>query len=235
MWQQVNEELRSYASAERARVAVGFFKTYEGSYGESDVFIGVGVPQIRLLARKYYKIADFGLILRLLESKIHEERSLALFILVEQYRLSKTQEEKYIVVKFYIDHKKYVNNWDLVDLSAYKILGDFLFNYTKDYKILFDLANSDVVWDRRIAIVSTFVMIKNGYFAVIVALAKILLQDKHDLIRKAIGWMLREVGKKDLGVLLGFLRANYKDISAITRSYASERLSKEDKILLRSL
>ncbi|MDP2855847.1 MAG: DNA alkylation repair protein [bacterium] len=191
MLNQLRKELCAKANPKKAKILQGFFKTGKGEYGEGDVFIGLVVPETRKIAKKYQtlSLAD---IKKLLKSKIHEERLLALFILTEQF--SKAQEEeKQKIFKFYLSQTKNINNWDLVDLSADKIVGAHL--KEKNKNILYQLAKSKNIWERRIAILATFYFIKQGQFKETLKIAEILLSDQQDLIQKAAGWMLREVGK----------------------------------------
>ena len=195
MIDELKADLRKFASSERAKILARFFKTGPGQYGEGDVFIGATVPQSRAVA-KAYKDLLLEEISTLLHSRVHEERLVALFILIEQFKAAgqrrdeKTREKIY---RFYLDNTAYINNWDLVDLSASRIVGPYLEDKPKD--ILRKLAPSKSLWERRIAILSTFHFIKQGDPKYSLEIAGMLLQDDHDLIHKAVGWMLREIGK----------------------------------------
>ena len=224
-YKTVQKELRKYASKERAETNAWFFKTGKGQYGEGDKFIGVCNPDARKVAIKYQDL-DFKEIKNLLDSKIHEDRFVGLEILVARYEGGDIKEKKKIV-DFYLKNKKQVNNWDLVDTSASYILGDYLFD--KDRSILYKLAKSKSLWDRRIAVVSTHFFIKQKDFKDIFALTQILLKDKEDLMHKAIGWMLREVGKKDEKQLTKFLDTHTKVLPRTTLRYAIERLSSVER------
>ena len=169
-----------------------FFKTGKGQYGEGDLFLGISVLETRKMIKDYVHL-DLKEILKLLENKYHEIRLIGLLILVKKYRKAKEREQKEIF-DFYLKNYKHINNWDLVDLSAYHIVGDYLIN--KDKKILGKLARSKNLWQKRIAIVSTFAFIKKGEYLPTFKIVEILIKDKNDLIHKACGWMLREVGKK---------------------------------------
>ncbi len=219
----LREDLRSLSSVKRAKVLSGFFKTGKGQYAEGDLFLGVSVAKSRVVAKKYNNL-KFSAIKILLKSKIHEERLLALLILVDQFSQGdKKQKEK--ICNFYLGQTKYVNNWDLVDLTADKIVGAYLLNKPKS--ILYKLAKSDNLWERRIAIVATYNFIKNNNFNETLKIAEILLPDKHDLIQKAVGWMMREVGKRDQTMLEDFLKKNYQKLSRITLRYAIEKFPSE--------
>lgn len=217
----IQRSLRRYATKERARVNAWFFKTGKGEYGEGDQFIGVSVPDIRIVAR-HYQGASFSTIKQLLASPIHEDRLLALLILVTTYEKA-SDEEKSRITKFYLSNKTWINNWDLVDTSASYILGASL--YKKDVSILYTLGASKRLWDRRIAIVATHYFIKQKQYKDTLALAVLLMKDTEDLIHKAVGWMLREVGKKDEVVLKKFLDQYHKEMPRTMLRYAIERLS----------
>jgi len=197
----VRQALRKYASQDKARILQGFFKTGPGEYGEGDIFIGVKVPETRMVARQFagLPLADT---LRLLHSPVHEERLLALILLIQRYEQAVPEERAHIVA-MYLKNTHTINNWDLVDLSAPNIVGDWL--QDKDRAILKELARSRNMWDRRIAIVSTHAFIRRKDFADTFRIAHMLLKDEEDLMHKATGWMLREVGKRDLAALENFL------------------------------
>jgi 3-methyladenine DNA glycosylase AlkD len=188
----IKKEIHAKASSQRAEVSARFFKTKPGEYGAGDIFIGLTVPGCRLIAKKY---SDLSLseIEKLLASKIHEERLIALLILVAQYQ-SESQVNKTKIFKFYLSHTQCINNWDLVDVSADKIIGDYLYN--KPLSTLKRLASSKNLWEKRIAIIATFNFIKKGQAQATYTLVSILMNDQHDLIHKACGWMLREAGKR---------------------------------------
>jgi 3-methyladenine DNA glycosylase AlkD len=215
----VKKALLRRADRKKAEVLQRFFRTGKGQYGEGDIFIGISVPEIRKIAKQHSDIsmADAG---QLLKSRIHEERLAALLILIEKYR--KKPESRKEIFDFYLGNTKNINNWDLVDLSASYIAGDFLLD--KDRAVLQRLAKSGHLWERRIAIVATYAFIRKNDFKDTLAIAKILLYDKHDLIHKATGWMLREVGKRDEKELEKFLNAHCKAMPRTTLRYAIERL-----------
>jgi 3-methyladenine DNA glycosylase AlkD len=211
--------LRTCASTEKARILSSFFKTGPGEYGEGDIFIGVKVPEIRALAHTFHTLGRKEVI-SLLKSPVHEERLLALFILIKQYTCGTTAEKEKII-KLYLKHTSRINNWDLVDLSAPKLLGDHLKN--KPRTLLDQLARSTNIWERRIAIVSTFAFIRTGEINDTFRIADMLLSDEEDLIHKAAGWMLREAGKKDRKALEDHLRPRYKKMPRTMLRYAIER------------
>lgn len=213
-------ELRSYSTAEKREVLPRFFKTGKGEYGEGDRFMGVVVPDTRKVAKNYNDVS-WEVLEALLESEWHECRLCALVILVNRFK--KQPDE---TLSFYLDHTKGVNNWDLVDLSAPYILGAYLLDKS-DREILYVLSASKNMWEQRIAIVSTLMLIRNGQFADTMKLAEGFLNIKHDLMQKATGWMLREVGKRDVGLLTEFLE-RYKAVMPQTMlRYAIEKFSPE--------
>ena len=209
---------------EKAKVLKRFFKTDKGEYGEGDIFLGLTVPESRKIAKKYSSLS-LEEVKSLLESKIHEERLIALLILVNNYQKSNENIKKEIY-NFYLKNTDKINNWDLVDLTADKIIGDYLLNNKKD--ILYKLAKSDNLWERRVSIISTFQFIKNNEFKDVLNIAEILLRDKHDLIHKAVGWMLREIGKRNLEALESFLNKHYRSMPRTMLRYAIEKFQ-EDK------
>ena len=218
---KLKEEVKSLASPQKAKILERFFKTGKGEYGEGDTFIGLQVPDARKIVRKY---ADISLddTLQLLKSEIHEERLIALLVMVEKTRQA-DESGKEILFKKYLENTRYINNWDLVDLSADKIVGSYLFEKPKD--ILYLLAVSENLWERRIAILATFDFIKKGFYEDALRIAKTVLNDRHDLIHKAAGWMLRETGKRcSQEVLEQFLLANYRKMPRTMLRYAIERL-----------
>ena len=212
----LRKELSAAADPERARSSAWFFKTAKGQYGHGDRFIGLTVPTMRRIARRYIRLPLTD-VKKLLASPIHEHRSVALEILVAQYERENSRE----IFDFYLKHTGFVNNWDLVDGSAPYIVGQHLL--TRPRKILYRLAKSRNLWERRIAIVSTQTLIRAGEIEDTFAIAKLLLDDEHDLIHKAVGWMLRETGKQSAPALLRFLKENYSALPRTTLRYAIER------------
>ncbi|HYV64065.1 MAG TPA: DNA alkylation repair protein [Bryobacteraceae bacterium] len=211
----LKKELAAAADPERASNLAWFFKTGKGQYGHGDRFIGLTVPVARRIAHRYVHLSLMD-VEKLLASPIHEHRFVALEILVAQY-----ERGDHAVFDFYLKHTKLVNNWDLVDTSAPYIVGRHLL--TRPRKILYRLARSRNLWERRIAIVSTQTLIRAGEIEDSFAIAKILLPDKHDLIHKAVGWMLREAGKQSAPALLRFLKENYAALPRTSLRYAIER------------
>ena len=219
---EVRKELKSMADPDKAAILQRYFKTGLGQYGEGDIFIGVTVPQSRKVAKKFSQL-QLVEVKTLLYSRIHEERLVALLILVWRYSSAlSSREEKEEIVKFYLDNIKQVNNWDLVDLSAPNILGAHLID--RDRRLLYRLARSENVWERRIAILATYHFIRNGDFSDTLKIAEILLQDRRDLIHKAAGWMLREVGKRDVASEEAFLEKHLGVMPRTMLRYAIERL-----------
>ena len=203
-----------------------FFKTGKGEYGEGDVFIGLKVPDIRKVVKKHTDIPIFDL-KQLLRSKIHEERLSALLILVYQFK-NGDEKKREKIFNFYLKNTKYINNWDLVDLSAGYIVGGYL--EKRNRKILEKLAKSKSLWERRIAMIATFQFIYNGEYKTTFKIAEILLFDKHDLIQKAVGWMLREAGKRcSQKELERFLKTRYKKMPRTTLRYAIERFPEKKR------
>ncbi len=219
---EVRKELKSMADPDKAAILQRYFKTGLGQYGEGDIFIGVMVPQSRKVAKKFSQL-QLVEVKMLLYSRIHEERLVALLILVWRYSSAlSSREEKEEIVKFYLDNIKQVNNWDLVDLSAPNILGAHLID--RDRRLLYRLARSENVWERRIAILATYHFIRDGDFSDTLKIAEMLLQDRHDLIHKAAGWMLREVGKRDVASEEAFLEKHRSVMPRTMLRYAIERL-----------
>lgn len=215
----VRKILHSFANPAKARVLQRFFKTGQGEYGEGDVFIGVVVPVLRKLAGQFREMA-LREIQRLLRSDIHEERLLALLILVLKFQKGGATEQRRIFA-FYRRNLRFINNWDLVDLSAPNIVGVYLLG--RDQSFLRRLASSRRLWDRRIAVLSTLAFIRQGRYRETLVLARKLLQDEEDLMHKAIGWMLREIGKRDLAAEENFLKAHCREMPRTMLRYAIER------------
>lgn len=202
-----------------------FFKTNKGDYAEHDEFLGIKNPTLRMLAKKYYHLS-LDEIQKLIESKYNEERLLALIILTQSYKKAPEHEKK-IIFEFYLANIDYVNNWNLVDLSAHLIIGAHLFKQKRD--LLYKLVSSKIMWHRRIAIVSTLYFIRSNEFNETLSLAKILFSDKHDLIHKATGWMLREVYKKNPSLIKNFLSENLETIPRTALRYAIEKLPNSER------
>jgi 3-methyladenine DNA glycosylase AlkD len=215
----IKKRLRSFASKEKAKVLQGFFKTGPGEYGEGDIFLGVVVPDIRKVSWEF-RGAPLYEVARLLASGVHEERLLALLMLVQAFDKG-DDDKKRKIYDLYLNNTRYINNWDLVDLSAPNIVGNYLID--KNRKPLYRLAKSPELWERRIAILSTFAFIKQNDHRDALKIASMLLNDEHDLIHKAGGWMLREVGKRDLATEERFLKQYYRKMARTMLRYAIER------------
>jgi len=225
-FQNVRNDLRNISDFSRVDILQRFFKTKKGEYGEGDIFLGIFVPNIRKIAKKYSNLYIED-IKELLYSKIHEERLCALLILVNQFEKG-NEAKKAKVFNFYIKNVCQANNWDLVDLSAPKIVGMYLLNRKKE--ILYKFTESKNLWKKRVSVISTFAFIKEGEFKDTLKISKILLKDEHDLIQKAVGWMLREVGKRDFLVLENFLKKNHKDMSRTTLRYSIEKFPESKRL-----
>lgn len=215
----IKDRLQELASPETAEILQKFFKTGPGEYGEGDIFIGVRVPDLRKLAKEFQDIA-ISEIQAFLASSIHEERFLALLILVRNYGRGDDIEKKKIY-DLYLENTSYINSWDLVDGSAHHIVGAFLMD--KNKAPLYRLAKSENLWERRIAMVSTFYFIKHDQFQETLGIAKILLTDPEDLIHKAVGWMLREIGKRDMAAEETFLKKHAMNMPRTMLRYAIEK------------
>jgi 3-methyladenine DNA glycosylase AlkD len=220
------QELLSVADPEKAKFLQGFFKTGKGQYAEGDVMLGIVVPLIRDIVKKS-PVFPFDEIQVLLDSKYHEARLAGLLFLVKQFRKAKEAERKEIF-DFYLKNARKANNWDLVDVTCRNVIGLYLLD-KEDRSVLYRLAESDNLWEQRISIVSTWTFIKNRQFDDTLAIAEKLLAHKHDLMHKAVGWMLREVGKKDRQTLVDFLEVHYKNMPRTALRYAIEHFSPEDR------
>jgi len=223
----VRRELERIADAKQAAILSKFFKTGKGEYGEGDVFIGVKVPAQRSVALQSLALPKEEITL-LLDDPVHECRLTGALILVAQYHRGdeKTRER---LCRFYLSRLRGINNWDLVDLSAPKILGEHLLVKPGDRKILYRLVKSRNLWERRVAVLATYPSIKRGDFTDILALSKLLLNDDHDLMHKAVGWMLREAGKVNLEAEETFLKRHYRDMPRTMLRYAIEKFPKKKR------
>lgn len=227
MLEKLKEELQSQENKRKAKIHQRFFKTGKGEYGEGDVFLGITVPLQRKIAKKYYdlNLKDIEI---LLKSKIHEYRFTALVILIQKFKQGNNKEQKQIF-NFYIKNAKRINNWDLVDTTAAHIAGKYLLNKNKERTILYKLSKSKNLWEKRIAIIATQTFIRNKEFEDTIKLSEIYLNEKHDLMHKAVGWMLREIGKKEEKVLTNFLEKYSKIMPRTMLRYSLERLSKKQR------
>ncbi|MBS3091563.1 DNA alkylation repair protein [Candidatus Pacearchaeota archaeon] len=220
----IRKEIRKAANPKKAKLLLRFFKTGKGEYGEGDVFLGITVPKQREIVKKF-KDLPLRDIEDLVKSKIHEERLIALLLLVYNYQ--KHQEMREEIYAFYLKNIKHVNNWDLVDLSAPNIVGKFLLKIDKSS--LYYFLKSKNIWKRRIAVLSTFEFIRNNDFEDALKIAELLLKDKHDLIYKAVGWMLREIGKRNTNELIKFLNTYYKKMPRTMLRYSIEKLPEKQR------
>ena len=233
MLDQIKKELSKLKDPDRAKNLSWFFKTGKAQYGEGDVFLGIKVPEQRKIAKKYIHLSLDDL-QELLNSKIHEHRFTALVILISKYQKAK-ESVKEEIFNFILENTQNINNWDLVDLSAPRIVGDYLLS--KERSILYKLAKSKSLWERRISILSTFTFIDNNDFKDALTISELLLNDKHDLIHKAVGWALREIGKRDQNVEELFLAKHYLHMPRIMLRYAIEKFDekKRKKYLSKSI
>lgn len=215
----VRQSLRTAASPAKAKILARFFKTGPGEYGEGDRFLGVMVPDSRRIAKAACDLPQQE-IAKLLASRVHEERVIALAILVDRFERAKTESEKAALYRYYVKSLKWVNNWDLVDMSAPAIVGGYLTDRSK--APLYRWARSRSLWERRVAILATQHFIRNRKYTDTLRIARMLLQDPEDLIHKAVGWMLREVGKRDRGTAERFFRANCRKMPRTMLRYAIE-------------
>jgi 3-methyladenine DNA glycosylase AlkD len=222
MRKDIVKDLQIFSSKEKAKVLQRFFKTGKGEYGEGDVFVGIAVPNIRSVAKKYYKEISFEDLDPFISSEIHEYRLFALLTLT--YKFEKANEKlKEEIYEYYLKSTKYINNWDLVDLSAPKIMVE------ADKARLDRLIASESIWEQRIAILSTLPDIKKGEFNNILAFSAKLINHEHDLIHKALGWMLREVGKRDIEVLREFLDKYHNEMPRVMLRYSIEKMEKDER------
>ena len=230
------ERLKSVASAEKREVQLHFFKTGEGEYGYGDNFLGVMVPQIRVIVKECHNLIELEEIEKLLHSEFHEARLTALLLLVKMYECKGRQSmlcsyspeclrEK--IFNIYISNTDYINNWDLVDLSAPNIVGNHLFN--GDCSLLYEFAQSDHLWKQRIAVVATLTFIRKGDSTHTYTLAKLFMDTHHDLMQKAVGWMLREAGKRDTNQLRNFLNEYKSKMPRTMLRYAIEKFSTDER------
>jgi 3-methyladenine DNA glycosylase AlkD len=235
---ELEDALAAVANPDEARELQRFFKTGKGQYGAGDTFIGVRVPEVRRIAKQFALLSPADLN-DLLDSPVHEHRFAALAVMVGQFQQASKagdEGERERLVEFYLSamRRGRINNWDLVDSSAEFILGEYLYDKPRDQ--LARLAKSGIVWQRRIAMLSTFAFIKHGDASTTFEVAEVLLDDKHDLIQKAVGWMLREVGKRvDRELLVGFLTEHATEMSRVTLSYATEHFENSERVYYRSL
>jgi 3-methyladenine DNA glycosylase AlkD len=222
---ELKTTIRINENKKHAKTMQWFFKTGKGEYGEGDKFLGLKVPLQRKIAKKFSDI-ELSDLKKLLRSEIHEERLISLLILVDKYQKA-DEKGKEKVYKFYLQSRQYINNWDLVDLSAPKIVGEHLVE--RDKEILYKYARSENLWEKRIAILSTYTFIKNNRLTTTLELSDILLYDEHDLIHKAVGWMLREVGKINIKILEDYLKPRYKKMPRTMLRYTIEKFPEQKR------
>lgn len=218
---KIQEVIRSLSDPDIAEHSQHFFKTGEGEYGCGDIFLGIRVPILRKIAKDHTDLS-FTETQKLIKSKYHEERLTGLIILVNKYEKSKSDVEKQRIYDLYIKSFKYINNWDLVDVTCPHIVGQHLIN--KDRSALYEWAQSDDLWTKRIAMIANWWFIRKGDLGDVYKIADILLDDSHDLIHKAVGWMLREAGKKNLKKMELFLKSRYQHMPRTMLRYAIEKL-----------
>lgn len=224
-YQTIIDELLALENRTKAKILAGFFKTGSGQYGEGDVFLGITVPLTRGVVKKHGNQVSLSDIEAFLSSPFHEIRLAGVLFLVQRFEKAQSDEQEE-VFRFYLDHTGRINNWDLVDQSAPNIVGAYLFEKNRD--ILSGLSRSENLWERRISVVATLHFIRKGEYDTAFSVIENLLSDRHDLIHKANGWMLREIGKRcGVDILEGFLRKNYPKIPRTTLRYAIERLTVE--------
>lgn len=223
---EIREALAVLSIPEKAAFFPKFFKTGKGEYGEGDLFLGVKVPDQRLVAKEYYAKISLEELSGLLASKYHEHRLTALFILISKFEKTKDKAVKDEIVEFYLNHLQYVNNWDLVDSSCYKILGRYAFE-NKQESLLRKLSVSDEMWHKRIAVVGTMHYVKKGSFDLTKEFVTQNLKHPHDLMHKANGWLLREMGQKNEAELINYLNKWYKEMPRTCLRYAIEKLDEE--------
>ena len=222
------QELLSVANPEKARFLQGFFKTGKGQYAEGDILLGIVVPHTRDIVKRSPPLS-FDEIQILLDSKYHEARLAGLLFLAKQFKKTKNEEERKAIFDFYLQNARKANNWDLVDVTCRDVVGEYLLN-KEDRNVLYRLAGSDNLWEQRMAIVSTWTFIKHKQFDDTLALAEKLLNHKHDLMHKAVGWMLREVGKKDRAALIEFLEIHHTKMPRTALRYAIEHFDPEERV-----
>lgn len=223
--EEILKEIKSFANEENAMHMQRFFKTGKGQYGEGDLFLGINVPTVRSVATKYYKDIFQEELQELLVNPYHEIRFLALMLMVFIYEKT---DNKHEILKLYLKNVNYINNWDLVDLSAPKIVGHYS-HENKDKKIIYKLADSSHLWSERISVVSQYYSIKRNEFSLILELSEKFLSHKHDLMHKSVGWMLREMGKVDIAPLYAFLDEHHKVMPRTMLRYSIEKLTPEKR------
>ena len=221
------KELKSLEDIDKANIFSRFFKSGPGEYGEGDQFLGLSVPTSRKLVAKYYRNLELPDLDKLLSNPYHEARLIALLVLVKKYQTTKSDSEKRKYYDYYLSHTKQINNWDLVDVTTPQIVGDYLL--THDREILYKLARSHNIWERRISIMATFAFLRAGNYIHNVKLSKILSNDQHDLMHKAVGWMLRDIGNKDTAILTNYLDQHAGVMPRTMLRYSIEKLTEVER------
>ncbi|MBL7156042.1 MAG: DNA alkylation repair protein [Candidatus Pacebacteria bacterium] len=225
--EKLKKDLKSHETKDKAKILGRFFKTGPGQYGEGDIFLGLKTAETRSIAKKYSDL-QLSDVAKLLSSKIHEQRTVAVMILNHQFRKGDFEQKKEIY-EFYLKNISGINNWDLVDSSAHKIMGEYLDISGNSREVIYNFARSNDLWKKRIAIMTTYYFIRKKEFKDALKIAKILLNDKHDLIHKAVGWMLREIGNRDLDEEERFLKKYYKKMSRTMLRYAIEKFEEKKR------
>ncbi|RIW18919.1 DNA alkylation repair protein [Algoriphagus lacus] len=225
MTEQIIQSLKDRSIPEKAAFLPGFFKAFPGGYGEGDQFLGVTVPDQREIAKQFFKEISLEELSQLIENPFHEARLTGLMSLVYRYEKTKSESEHGVLVDFYLNHLDFINNWDLVDSSCSQILGHFY--WKKGKKLFYELADSGQLWRQRIAMISSYFWIKKGEFNDALALAEKLKNHPHDLMHKAVGWMLREIGNRDFEVEMEFLKKHYHTMPRTALRYAIEKFPEE--------
>ncbi len=228
MYKELLDEIISMKNDESIAILQRFFKTGKGQYGEGDLFLGIRVPELRKISKKYFDKINIDECEKLLKNKYHEIRLLSLFIFILKYE---KENNKKTIFDIYLSNTRYINNWDLVDLSSPNIVGSYIYNNNLDKRILYDMIKTHDLWNTRIAILATFYFIKNKDYKDIIKMSEILIDDKRDLIHKALGWMLREVGKRDKTTLVKFLVKYFKKMPRTMLRYSIEKLNNEEKAI----
>lgn len=223
---EIKEALNELSIPEKADSSAKFFKNGKGEYGEGDLFLGVKVPDQRSVAKEYYIKISMEELSEMLSSQYHEHRLTALFMLISKFEKTKDKAVKDDIVEFYLNHLQHINNWDLVDSSCYKILGRYAFENQKD-ELLRTLSDSEEMWHKRIAVVGTMHYVKKGSFDLTKEFVTKNMKHTHDLMHKANGWLLREMGEKNEAQLINFLNTHYKEMPRTSLRYAIEKLDED--------
>ncbi len=226
---KIKKEIDSFYDPQKSLNFQRFFKTGKGEYGEGDVFLGLSVPLQRSIAKKYFKEINIKDLDTLIKSKIHEHRQVALFLMVYRYEIE-DKKGRNEIYNYYVKNIDRVNNWDLVDSSAPNIIGQYLYENPSKREVLYKWVKSEKLFVRRISIISTFYFIKKNYFLDSLKISKLLLKDKEDLIHKAVGWMLREIGKRDLKEETNFLDKYFKEMPRTMLRYSIEKFEEKERL-----